>query len=181
VRRDVIRLVTPGTLTEDSLLDARRNNYLAAVCRARASSPDDATAFAVAWIDISTGEFGVAERERVGLAAELARLAPGEVIVSDALYGDPDLGDILRALPAVTPLTRDVFDGATAERRLADYFQVATTSGFGPLSRLELTAAAACVTYIERTQIGQRPPALPTFARDRWRDVANRRGDARQS
>src|SRR5438067_3310733 len=61
VRRDVIRLVTPGTLTEDTLLDARRNNYLAALARSRASAGDDR--FALAWIDISTGEFGVAECE----------------------------------------------------------------------------------------------------------------------
>src|SRR6266480_442058 len=57
VRRDVVRLVTPGTLTEDSLLDARRNNYLLAVARARTSSADDDARFALAWIDISTEEF----------------------------------------------------------------------------------------------------------------------------
>ncbi len=68
---------------------------------------------------------------------------------------------MLRALPAVMPLTRDVFDGATAERRLAGYFSVATTEAFGALSRLELTAAAACITYVERTQIGKRPPLSP--------------------
>ena len=61
----------------------------------------------------------------------------------------------------MTPLTRDVFDGATAERRLTDYFAVATTEAFGALSRLELTAAAACVTYVERTQLGKRPPLSP--------------------
>ena len=61
----------------------------------------------------------------------------------------------------MTPLTRDVFDGATAERRLASYFSVATSEAFGALSRLELTAAAACITYVERTQLGQRPPLSP--------------------
>ena len=86
---------------------------------------------------------------------------PGEIIVSDALYSDPELAPYLRTLPAVTPLTRDVFDGATAERRLSDYFAVATTDAFGALSRLELTAAAACVTYVERTQLGKRPPLSP--------------------
>src|SRR6516225_1391436 len=118
VRRDVIRLVTPGTLTEDTLLDAKRNNYLLAI----------------------------------------ARLEPGEIIVSDALYGDATLAPYLRALPAVTPLARDVFDGATAERRLATYFGLSTTESFGALSRLELTAAAACISYVERTQLGGRPP-----------------------
>src|SRR5436305_4498012 len=72
VRRDVIRLVTPGTLTEDTLLDANRNNYLVAIARARASAAADSR-FALAWIDISTGEFRIAECDRAGLAAEIAR------------------------------------------------------------------------------------------------------------
>src|SRR6266849_9446229 len=159
VRRDVIRLVTPGTLTEDTLLDARRNNYLAAIARARSTSEE--SRFTLAWIDISTGEFRIAECERAALAAAIARLEPGEIIVSDALYGDAELAPYLRSLPAVTPLARDVFDGATAERRLSSYFAVATTDAFGSFSRLELTAAAACITYVERTQIGKRPPLSP--------------------
>ncbi len=159
VRRDVVRLVTPGTLTEDTLLDARRNNYLLAIARARGS--DEASRFALAWIDISTGEFRIAECDRAALPAAVARLEPGEIIVSDALYGDAELAPYLRTLAAVTPLPRDVFDGATAERRLSDYFAVATTAAFGTLTRLELTAAAACVTYVERTQLGKRPPLSP--------------------
>jgi DNA mismatch repair protein MutS len=157
VRRDVIRLVTPGTLTEDSLLDARRNNYLVAIARAR-SSVGEQNRFGLAFLDMSTGEFRLTECDNI--AAELARLEPGEIIVSDALYGDPELAPLLRSLP-VTPLARDVFDGATAERRLASFFAVATTQAFGTLSRLELAAAAACVTYVERTQIGKRPPLSP--------------------
>src|SRR5437588_5911744 len=157
VRRDVIRVVTPGTLTKDTLLDARRNNYLLAIARARASLVEDSR-FALAWIDISTGEFRIAERDRGGLAAEIARLEPGEIIVSDALYGDAALAPYLRSLPAVTPLPRDVFDAATAERRLAAYFGLATTESFGALSRLELTAAGACLSHIERTETGGRPP-----------------------
>src|SRR5215472_14686619 len=101
VRRDVVRLVTPGTLTEDTLLDARRNNFLAAIVRAR-SSTETASRFALAWIDMSTGEFRLTECDRAGLAAEIARLEPGEIIVSDALYGDAALAPYLRSLPAVT-------------------------------------------------------------------------------
>jgi DNA mismatch repair protein MutS len=159
VRRDVIRLVTPGTLTEDTLLEPGRNNYLLAIARARAS--EEESRFALSWIDISTGEFRIAECDRATLSAEIARIEPGEIIVSDALYADPELAPFLRELPAVTPLGRDVFDGATAERRLCDYFAVATSAAFGTLSRLELTAAAAAVTYVERTQIGKRPPLSP--------------------
>ncbi|MPZ58596.1 MAG: DNA mismatch repair protein MutS [Rhizobiales bacterium] len=161
VRRDVIRLVTPGTLTEDTLLDARRNNYLLAIARTRASSGEAASRLALGWIDISTGEFRVAECERAMLSAEIARLEPGEIIVSDTLYNDPDLADLFRGLNAVTPLARDVFDGATAERRLCEYFAVATTAAFGTFTRIELTAAAGCVTYVERTQIGRRLPLSP--------------------
>ena len=161
VRRDVVRLVTPGTLTEDTLLDARRNNYLLAVARARPSSTGEDTRFALAWIDISTGEFRITECDRAALCTEIARLEPGEIIVSDALFSEADLAAYWRSLPAVTPLARDVFDGATAERRLTSFFAVATSEAFGALSRLELTAAAACITYIERTQLGSRPPLSP--------------------
>jgi DNA mismatch repair protein MutS len=161
VRRDVVRLVTPGTLTEDTLLDARRNNYLLAVARARLSSVAEEVRFALAWIDISTGEFHITECESTSLAAEIARLEPGEILVSDALYSDAELAPFWRALPAVTPLTRDVFDAATAERRLTTFFAVATSEAFGMLTRLELTAAAACVTYVERTQFGKHPPLSP--------------------
>jgi DNA mismatch repair protein MutS len=159
VKRNVVRLVTPGTLTEDSLLDARSNNYLLAIARARASNED--SRFALAWIDISTGEFRIAECDRARLTAEVARLEPSEIIVSDALYGDVEMAPYWRSLPAVTPLPRDVFDGATAERRLATFFGLSTTQGFGALTRLELTAAAACVSYVERTQLGARPPLSP--------------------
>ncbi|MGC1464329.1 MAG: DNA mismatch repair protein MutS [Pseudolabrys sp.] len=161
VRRDVVRLVTPGTLTEDTLLDARRNNYLLAIARAKLSSDDGDSRFGLAWIDISTGEFRITETTRASLPAEIARLEPSEILVSDALYSDADLVPWFRTLPAVTPLARDVFDGATAERRLTSFFSVATSEAFGALSRIELAAAAACVTYVERTQIGQRPPLSP--------------------
>src|SRR6201996_3137987 len=159
VARGVVRLVTLGTLTEETLLDARTNNYLLAIARARGSSGGDRVG--LAWIDISTSEFMVTECSTAELAATLARINPNEVIVTDALYSDPDLGPLLRELPAVTPLTRDVFDSATAERRLCDYFAVATMDGLSAMSRLEATAAAAAVTYIDRTQVGKRPPLPP--------------------
>ncbi|NLS73250.1 DNA mismatch repair protein MutS [Bradyrhizobium brasilense] len=159
VRRGVVRLVTPGTLTEDTLLDARTNNYLIAIARARGSAGADR--LGLAWIDISTSEFMVTECATAELAATLARINPNEAIVTDALYSDSELAPTLRELPSVTPLTRDVFDSATAERRLCDYFAVATMDGLSAMSRLEATAAAAAVTYIDRTQVGKRPPLSP--------------------
>src|SRR5450756_377542 len=138
VRRDVVRLVTPGTLTEDTLLDARTNNYLLAIARARGSAGADR--IGLAWIDISTSEFIVTECATSELAATLARINPNEAIVTDALYGDAELGPSLRELPAVTPLTRDVFDSATAERRLCDYFAVATMDGLSAMSHANSSA-----------------------------------------
>ncbi len=158
VRRDVVRLVTPGTLTEDTLLDARANNYLLAIARLRGSAGER---LGLAWIDISTSEFFVTECAVNELAATLSRINPNEIIVADALYSDSDIGSILRDWPAVTPLTRDVFDSATSERRLCDYFAVATMEGLASMSRLEATAAAAAVTYIDRTQVGKRPSLSP--------------------
>ena len=160
VRRDVVRLVTPGTLTEDNLLDAKANNYLLAIARARASS-GTGDRIGLAWIDISTAEFSVTECSTGELGATLARINPNEVIVTDALYSDLELSSLFRTLAAVTPVTRDIFDGATAERRLCDYFAVATMDGFGTMSRLEATAAAAAVTYVDRTQVGKHLPLSP--------------------
>jgi DNA mismatch repair protein MutS len=160
VRRDVVRLVTPGTLTEDNLLDAKANNYLLAIARAKGSS-SVGDRIGLAWIDISTAEFSVTECGVGEIGATLARINPNEVIVTDALYSDPELSVLFRTLAAVTPVTRDIFDGATAERRLCDYFAVATMDGFGAMSRLEATAAAAAVTYVDRTQVGKHLPLSP--------------------
>ena len=161
VRRDVIRLVTPGTLTEDALLSAGRNNYLAAVARQRGGTAE-ADAFAVAWIDISTGEFRVAQSDRSRLAADLARIDPREVLVADSLFTDDALAAVWRAsTAAVTPLSGAFFDGATAPERLAAYFGVASLDGFGAFARVEIAAAAAALAYVEKTQIGARPPLSP--------------------
>src|SRR4029079_7401917 len=101
------------------------------------SSSDAQAQFALAYLDISTGDFRMMECDRLALGAEIARIEPGEIIVSDALYGDAEIAPWLRTLPVVTPLTRDVFDGATAERRLASYFGGATTEAFGSFSPLQ--------------------------------------------
>ncbi|MBS9477238.1 DNA mismatch repair protein MutS [Ancylobacter radicis] len=158
VKRDVIRLVTPGTLTEDALLDARRENVLAALARVKSGEGEDGYAYALAFADISTGSFRVAETDALRLSADLARIEPAELLVPDAIYDEPAFKPIWRALPAVTPLPKDSFDGAGAERRIAGFFQVATLDSFGVFTRAELAAAGAVVAYIERTQLGARPP-----------------------
>ncbi|MBN8993767.1 MAG: DNA mismatch repair protein MutS [Rhizobiales bacterium] len=161
VRRGVVRLVTPGTLTEDALLVAGRNNFLAAVARVRGGEAGDR--YGLAWIDISTGEFRVADSDAGRLAADLAAVDPREVLVSDGLFADAQQEAFWRQLgAAVTPLPAAWFDGATAAERLTAYFGVATLDGFGNFSRAALAAAAAALAYVEKTQIGERPPlAVP--------------------
>ena len=181
VRRDVVRLVTPGTLTEDTLLDAKRNNYLLAVARARTVVGRRGRPFR-AGLDRHLDRGIPHHRMRPAVAAGRDRAAGAE--------RDHRLRRAVRRrrscaywreLPAVTPLTRDVFDSASAERRLTSFFSVATSEAFGTLTRLELTAAAACVTYVERTQIGKRPPLSPPLRESGLRHHGNRPGHARQS
>ena len=161
VRRDVTRLVTPGTITEERLLDPARANLLVAVARAR--QDDGSWRYGLASADISTGRFRVLETEEASLLAEIARLEPREILLPDTLIDEPGpLKTLYRDMPsAVTPMARDGFDATSAERRLQDFFGVASLSGFGAFSKAELAAAAAIAAYVERTQLGVRPPLSP--------------------
>ncbi|MBL4768426.1 MAG: DNA mismatch repair protein MutS [Rhodobacteraceae bacterium] len=152
VRREVVRLVTPGTLTEDTLLEARRNNFLAAYAQVRDQG-------AIAWADISTGAFHVMPIVGVRLAPELARLLPSELIaaeVSDAL--NETLNDLKIAL---TTLDRSCFDSTAAERRIQDLYSVDTLDAFGTFTRAEISAMGALVDYLDTTQKGKLPLLAP--------------------
>ncbi len=149
VRRDIVRLVTPGTLTEDSLLEARRHNYLVAWAEVR----DEA---ALAWADISTGELRVMPCPMTRLGPELARLAPREVLVADAREADLAML-VTESGAAITPLARSSFDSAGGERRLCGLFNVSTLEAFGSFGRAELSAMGALVDYLDLTQRGKLP------------------------
>lgn len=166
VRRDVTRLVTPATITEENLLEPGENAYLLALARIRAS-----TEMALAVIDISTGEFRIGQTDVDRLAADLARLAPREIIVPEPLFHDEALRPLLAPHGhAVSPLAASFFDSATAADRLSRYYGVKTLDGFGSFSRAELAAAAGALAYVEKTQIAERP-ALQRPQRDPWRGV----------
>ncbi|UWR54811.1 DNA mismatch repair protein MutS [Phaeobacter inhibens] len=154
VKRDVVRLVTPGTITEDSLLEARRHNFLTAYCELR----DQA---ALAWADISTGAFHVMPVASVRVSPELARLAPSELIVPDG----PAL-DQLRTIAEdhqipVTPLAKSSFDSTAAEKRICDLFKVSTLESYGSFSRAEISAMGAVIDYLDITQKGKLPLLQP--------------------
>ena len=160
VRRDVVRLVTPGTLTEESLLDPGSANWLAAVARIR--RPDGGWLYGFAACDISTGRFVTREIDELALGAELARYAPRELLLPDSLLDEKELMPLWRECGAsLTPLAKDGFDFASSEQRLMTYFGVGTLAGFGTLGRCEIIAAATVLLYVERTQLGARPPLSP--------------------
>ncbi|MBO9476141.1 DNA mismatch repair protein MutS [Shimia sp. R11_0] len=149
VKRDVVRLVTPGTLTEDSLLDARRHNFLAAYSVVR----DEA---ALAWADISTGALHVMPLAPVRLAPELARLAPSELLVAEG--SERDLAPIVDDMGVpLTSVSRGSFDSVSAEKRVSALFKASSLEAFGTFTRPEAGALGAIVDYLELTQKGKLP------------------------
>jgi DNA mismatch repair protein MutS len=161
VRRDVVRLVTPGTLTEESLLDARAHNFLTALYRAPQKDGAE-QAFALVSIDISTGELIAASVRLSDLSGELARLKPGEVLAGDDLAGDADIRRLIgEAGAALTPIPRAHFDSVRGERVLKQRLGVAALDAFGEFTRAELAALAGLLTYVEITQVGRAPLLRP--------------------
>jgi DNA mismatch repair protein MutS len=155
VERAVVRVITPGTLTEDSLLDARSHNYLAALAEAQGE-------LALAWLDLSTADFATQPLLTGQLAAALARLAPGEVLVPDRLLAREPLKTVLEEWNAVlTPLPSARFDSDNARKRLQAAFNVAALDSFGAFSRAETAACGALLDYVELTQAGKRPALAP--------------------
>ena len=171
VRREVVRLVTPGTLTEESLLDARRHNYLAAFAQVRGEG-------ALAWVDISTGAFHVMPLATARLGPELARLAPREVVVAES--DAAGLGEIVAESGAsLTALGQAAFDSTGSEKRLNALFGVSTLEAYGQFTRPEIAAMGAIVEWLEITQKGKLPllqvPVRESQARVMQIDAATRR------
>ena len=143
VARDIVRVVTPGTLTEDALLDARAHNYLAAVAAV-------GEGLGLAWCDVSTGGFHTMALAREMLDAELARLDPAELIAPDGF-----------GATGATELARDRFDSGRGADQLKRHFGVATLDGFGSFTRAELAAAGALLSYLEETGKASLPQLSP--------------------
>ncbi len=167
VKRDVIRLVTPGTITEDKLLAPSESNFLMALGRVKAEARGEEragataaqTGYALAWIDISTGAFRVAETSAGRLLADIFRVDPRELVVAEPVFHDPELKPVFDALGRVaSPQPPSLFDSASAAGRIARFFEVATPDSFGVFSRAELSAISGVIAYVEKTQKAERPP-----------------------
>ena len=155
VRRDVVRVVTPGTLTEEGLLDARGANRLAAVA-VRAGQA------ALASVELSTGEVECSLTTAGGLASALAALSPSETLVPDRLFADPQIAAALKVSGgAVQPMASALAEPAAAEARLKRLYGVETLDGFGALAGAEVAALGLIAAHLETTQAGRVPALSP--------------------
>ncbi len=146
VRRDVVRIVTPGTLTEETLLDARQANYLAGLAESGGT-------LALAWLEISTGEFCVSMPDLANLGAELERIAPKEVLIADTLLAKPLMQQALADWkPRLTVQPASVFDARRSERLLKESYGVASLDVFGAFAPAELGVCGALLDYVRLTQ-----------------------------
>ncbi|XDZ65579.1 DNA mismatch repair protein MutS [Alphaproteobacteria bacterium LSUCC0684] len=150
LKRDVVRIVTPGTLVEDEFLPPRENNFLAALGEAGGAS-------SLAWVDLSTGEIMVESIDGDRLEESLARLQAAEIIVSDRPEADHPFTDGethgLAGCVSIRP-ARD-FDSTAGERRLCEVYGVSTLDGMAMLTRSDCAAAGALVRYLDQTQKGR--------------------------
>lgn len=155
VNRDVIRIVTQGTLTEDNLLDSKENNYLAAFCTLKGDA-------GLAWLDLSTGQFQTQGCDENDAAAALQRIHPKEILVSEKTVQTPALFEMLALFKDSLSVQSDTFfDSINAEKRLCRVYKVSTLDAFGDFSRAEIAAAGALIDYVERTQKGSLPFLSP--------------------
>jgi DNA mismatch repair protein MutS len=148
VKREVTRVVTPGTLTDDALLDPRAANYLAAVAEARGR-------LGLAWVELSTGRFALCEVQRKELADELARLDPAEILVSETSLDAPWARALRDPASRRAITSRPSWDFVPDQARSAlfAHFGVATLGGFGvDDDAIEVAAAGALIAYLRETQ-----------------------------
>jgi len=162
VNRDVIRIFTPGTITEDDILKTNRNNYLLCI------APDGKNQYALAWTDISTGEFSCESIKETQLEETAFRLCPSEILLPDTLSDNKRLSVALGMESGkftYLPVSRYAFSGA--EVFLKQLFQVDTLDSFGDFSQAEIIAAGVLADYINLTQKGKIPSlSLPNRIKD---------------
>jgi DNA mismatch repair protein MutS len=155
VRRDIVRVVTPGTLTEDSLLDARGANRLAAVAIRRGRA-------AVAVVELSAGTVDCVACDPADLGATLAAFRPSEVLVTDRAFSDPELQGALDGSGGVVQaLASAVAEPAAASGRVTRLYGVASLDGFGAFEEAEVSALGLIAAYLETTQAGRVPALAP--------------------
>ena len=151
VKRDVVRIVTPGTILEDSLLEAKENNYLACIVGINND-------YAISWLELSTGLFCYHTTDLNKLDSDLFRINPKEVLISDRLV---ELDLIYSALKkykfSITQYSSSFFDVSRAYNTLCSVYGISTLKGFGDLKNEEISVCGSLLEYVKATQKGNLP------------------------
>lgn len=146
VKREVVRIITPGTITEDNLLKNASSNFLLAIAAHKEQ-------ISVAWADISTGEFYVSKACEKSLTDDLARIAAKEILISDRLYRQENICSLLSDYRRIVTIqANNLFELSKAEHKFQQYYNVISSEVFGLYSQAELIACGALLEYIELTQ-----------------------------
>ena len=155
VQREVVRIVTSGTLTEEALLESGKHNFIAALGEVQ-------SVFGLSWLDISTGSFFVQEVTAGSLTSVIARIEPNELLIPEHLEANSVLLKSLEdACARVVPISSVRFDSQNGRRQLEVAYKVASLEAFGLFTRAEISAAGALLDYIKLTQKGRLPRLNP--------------------
>jgi DNA mismatch repair protein MutS len=151
VRREVVRLVTPGTLIEENLLNAKESNYLISVCAHKEE-------YAISWIDISTAEFAVKKTNLHSLNADIARLKPKEILISDHLLAQEDIRkQMLDWKRNLSTQDKSFFDLAKCTRNLLSFYNINNIESIGDLSLAQTISLGSIIAYLSITQKNNMP------------------------
>ena len=151
VRRDVTRIITPGTLLEDALLDAKQYNYLCSVAQCEGK-------LSIACVEISTGVFFVYSISSATVNSDIARFSPKEIIISDKLFQDEKLRDSLSGyMRYISTRANSVFDYLRATQRLKDFYGIMTLESLGNYNKAQVCAMGSLLEYLEHTQKANLP------------------------
>ncbi|MDI9409673.1 MAG: DNA mismatch repair protein MutS [Candidatus Pacebacteria bacterium] len=151
LKREVVRLITPGTITEETLLEPKLNNYLVAVAETRGQ-------MALSGVELSTGQFFTETTRRADLAALLQRLEPSEILLPESLQTEPEFYELWQEWRSrLTILPNPRFDYANGLLRLQGYYDLATLDGLGSFIPAEVAAAGTLLDYLALTQKNKTP------------------------
>ncbi|WCR53247.1 MAG: DNA mismatch repair protein MutS [Wolbachia endosymbiont of Ctenocephalides orientis wCori] len=151
VKRDVVRIVTPGTIIEDSLLEDKSNNYLAAIAK-------EDEEYAIGWLELSTGKFFHTITILKNLDSDLLRISPRELLISEKLIEDDKVRAILKNYKiSITQHAQSFFEYNKSHRTLCEFYKIRELGVIGNFSKVEIIACGALLEYVRVTQRGSVP------------------------
>ena len=151
VKRDVVRIVTPGTIIEDSLLEDKSNNYLASIAKENEE-------YAIGWLELSTGKFFHTVTDIEALDSDLLRISPRELLISEKLVEDDKIRSILKNYKiSITQHAQSFFEYNKSHRTLCEFYKIRELGVIGNFSKVEIIACGALLEYVRVTQKGSIP------------------------